>query len=49
MLLNLYKKKWNEGLKNKTSTEMESQNSKGLKEMTRLSREYKEWIKKENK
>ncbi len=49
MLLNLYKKKWNEGLKNHTCSSIEKENCKNLNEMKRLSKNYKEWILKENK
>lgn len=48
MLLNLYKKKWNDGLKNKESTKIEKENKNSFSEIKRLSKEYKEWIKKEN-
>ena len=48
MLLNLYKKKWNDGLKNLTCREIEKRNKSNLKEILRLSKEYKDWIKKEN-
>lgn len=48
MLLNLYKKKWNDGLKNQTGSQILENNSKNLAEMKRLTKDYKEWIKKEN-
>lgn len=48
MLLNLYKKKWNHGLKNMTCDDMEKDNRNNLNEMKRLSKEYKNWITKEN-
>lgn len=48
MLLNLYKRKWNDGLKNKESTKIEKENKESFAEIKRLSKEYKEWIKKEN-
>ena len=49
MLLNLYKNKWNYGLKNLTVTEQEKENSNNLEHLKRLSKSYKTWIKKENK
>ena len=49
MLLNLYKKKWNYGLKNLTSSEIEKKNQMNLSEIKRISKDYKKWIKKENK
>lgn len=48
MLLNLYKKKWNEGLKHKSCTQVDKENKNNLSEIKRLSKEYKDWIKKEN-
>lgn len=42
MLLNLYKKKWNEGLK------MKNQKKSCLSEVKRLSKQYSKWIEKEN-
>jgi 26S proteasome regulatory subunit N11 len=48
MLLNLYKKKWNEGLKNMTSSEIKKSNQENLSEIKRLSNIYKNWIKTEN-
>lgn len=49
MLLNLYKKKWNHGLKNLSGSELSKQNKKDLSEIKRISKNYKNWIKKENK
>ena len=49
MLLNLYKKKWNHGLKNLTASELDKSNNQNLSEMKRLSEVYKNWIKEENK
>lgn len=48
MLLNLYKKKWNFGLKNITTTENKKNNRENLSEIKRLSKIYKNWIKTEN-
>lgn len=48
MLLNLYKKKWNQGLKNQEYNHLEKKNKESFSEIKRLSKEYKEWIKKEN-
>lgn len=48
MLLNLYKKKWNFGLKNMTTSENKKSNQKNLSEIKRLSKIYKNWIKTEN-
>jgi len=48
MLLNLYKKKWNHGLKNKLGSEIEKENKSCFSEIKRLSKEYKDWIKTEN-
>ena len=48
MLLNLYKQKWNSGLKNFTSSEIKKENQNNLDEIKRLSKDYKNWIKKEN-
>jgi 26S proteasome regulatory subunit N11 len=48
MLLNLYKKKWNDGLKNMKSTESKKKINDNLEEMVRLSKDYSSWIKKEN-
>ena len=48
MLLNLYKKKWNDGLKNMKTSELKKKNNNSLEEMVRLSKDYSTWIKKEN-
>ena len=48
MLLNLYKKKWNYGLKNKTTADARKDNNKSLERMARLTKDYAGWIKQEN-
>ncbi len=48
MLLNLYKEKWNSGLKNLKLSERESKDDSSLENLKRLSEGYNEWIKKEN-
>lgn len=48
MLLNLYKKKWNQGLKNVSVSESKRRSNEGLEEMARLTKEYSGWIKQEN-
>jgi 26S proteasome regulatory subunit N11 len=48
MLLNLYKKKWNHGLKNLSVTEAKKSNNEALEEMVRLTKDYSGWIKQEN-
>ena len=48
MLLNLYKKKWNHGLKNLSVTESKKKNNEALEEMVRLTKDYSGWIKQEN-
>ena len=48
MLLNLYKKKWNHGLKNDTVTQAKKKNNEALEEMVRLTKDYSGWIKQEN-
>ena len=49
MLLNLYKKKWNEGLKVATQTEHHKKTKDLLTDMKRLTKDYARWIKEENK
>ena len=48
MLLNLYKMKWNQGLKNLSVTEAKKRNNESLEEMVRLTKDYSGWIKQEN-
>lgn len=48
MLLNLYKKKWNQGFKNATLKETKRQNKADLDEIVRLSKDYSKWIGLEN-
>ena len=48
MLLNLYKKKWNDGLKNKNTKDSRKDNNKSLEKMARLTKDYANWIKLEN-
>lgn len=48
MLLNLYKKKWNDGLKNKNTVDSRKDNNKSLEKMARLTKDYAAWIKLEN-
>jgi 26S proteasome regulatory subunit N11 len=48
MLLNLYKKKWNEGIKNMRISETKKKNNQSLEEMARLTKDYSNWIKQEN-
>ena len=48
MLLNLYKRKWNQGLKNVDASEATRRNLENLREIARLTRDYKAWIKAEN-
>lgn len=48
MLLNLYKKKWNQGFKNQTLKETKRQNKADLDEIVRLSKDYSKWISLEN-
>lgn len=44
MLLNLYKKKWNEGLKLEDMEENSKKNEKKLQEMGTLAKDYSKWI-----
>jgi len=44
MLLNLYKKKWNEGLKLEKFDDHAKTNESKMKEMTKLAEEYSKWI-----
>jgi len=44
MLLNLYKKKWNEGLKLDNMEDHAKKNESKVKEMTKLAEEYSKWI-----
>lgn len=44
MLLNLYKKKWNEGLKLEDMEEHSKKNEKKINEIGTLSKEYSKWI-----
>ena len=48
MLLNLYKKKWNEGLKQLRVENKKKENGRNLKQILKLSKGYKDWIKNEN-
>lgn len=49
MLLNLYKKKWNDGLKSLSVSKAKKKNNDSLSEMARLTRQYSNWIQQENK
>jgi len=44
MLLNLYKKKWNEGLKLDNMEDHAKKNESKVKEMTKLAEDYSKWI-----
>ena len=48
MLLNLYKKKWNDGIKNSKVSDTKKKNNQTLDEMVRLTKDYSSWIKQEN-
>mmetsp|Transcript_8905 Transcript_8905/g.7871 ORF Transcript_8905/g.7871 Transcript_8905/m.7871 type:complete len:142 (-) Transcript_8905:68-493(-) len=49
MLLNLYKKKWNEGLKLEQFDDHAKHNEKVMKTMSNLAKDYTKWIEEEMK
>mmetsp|Transcript_142938 Transcript_142938/g.202146 ORF Transcript_142938/g.202146 Transcript_142938/m.202146 type:complete len:95 (-) Transcript_142938:23-307(-) len=49
MLLNLYKQKWNEGLKLQDFDEHAQNNEKVMKTMSNLAKDYTKWIEEEMK
>lgn len=49
MLLNLYKKKWNAGLKMNTYAKHSKNNEKVIKDMSKLAKNYEGWINDEMK